>query len=465
MSNMNTELFELLAKKQMELQNEGVKDYLKDAGKQIGWKLGTAATAGAIALGGTMGYIDSHNSIQKAHDKAHTELSKKQSDSKMGKAVDVKVDTKNYSITYIDAHGNQLVKKGGDISKLANNPGNFKVDKKAFGPKNWKKFQDMGAIGYFKGKNSVFAVFPDEQTGLLAIKNWWSDSARSDWSIKKAIGIYAPHIENDTTNYLNFIKSHGFKGTEKLGNLSSSQVDKICSAINKMEGKKLPSETFIPAGPKLAQNTQKASINEMAYPQGWNIEKFKSIKSFNERLEYCKRWLTPIASGTGRFAFKIDEDKCLKLAKNQKGIAQNRHEANVYWNECGIGALCPIFDIDDNFLWIEMGLAKKITAKQFEAKTHIPFEIFKELIEYKFDTRFVSKTASELAKKGLELINNDEVACDFFNDFWDMIANNDMVWNEFTRLSSFGIYKDKVVVVDYGFSTEIRYEYYSRHAR
>ena len=65
---------------------------------------------------------------------------------------------------------------------------------------------------------------------------------------------------------------------------------------------------------------------EEEYPISWNVEEFSKLKSFNQRIQYCEKNLTRISSGSSRIAYKIDDTKVLKLAKNKKGIAQNNVE-------------------------------------------------------------------------------------------------------------------------------------------
>ena len=65
------------------------------------------------------------------------------------------------------------------------------------------------------------------------------------------------------------------------------------------------------------------------YPSSWNIEEFKSLRSFAERKRYCDANLQKIASGSGRIVYKVDNQKVLKLAKNKKGVAQNEIESEL----------------------------------------------------------------------------------------------------------------------------------------
>ena len=65
-----------------------------------------------------------------------------------------------------------------------------------------------------------------------------------------------------------------------------------------------------------------------AYPASFNMEEFKNMKSFNQRIQYCEQNLQRISSGSSRIVYRIDDEKVLKLAKNKKGLAQNEAEVD-----------------------------------------------------------------------------------------------------------------------------------------
>ena len=58
------------------------------------------------------------------------------------------------------------------------------------------------------------------------------------------------------------------------------------------------------------------------YPQSFNMDEFKILNKFTERVKYCDQHLKKISAGSGRIVYMIDNTKVLKLAKNQKGVAQ-----------------------------------------------------------------------------------------------------------------------------------------------
>lgn len=114
----------------------------------------------------------------------------------------------------------------------------------------------------------------------------------------------------------------------------------------------------------------KKKLNEQLmgedYPLDFNMDNFKTIKSFNDRIKYCQNTLKRIASGSSRIVYKIDDTKVLKLAKNRKGLAQNNVE--IDWGRIPSyeDILAHTFDFDNNSMWVEMELARKVKLEDFD---------------------------------------------------------------------------------------------------
>ena len=113
----------------------------------------------------------------------------------------------------------------------------------------------------------------------------------------------------------------------------------------------------------------KRLMQEMSYPTTFNMDEFKSLTSFQKRIEYCKQRLRRLGAGTSRIVYEIDEEKVLKLAKNGKGVAQNQEEiklgADYYANSCGCCA--EVYDYDDINWFVRKGFVlDKQEVKEYE---------------------------------------------------------------------------------------------------
>src|ERR1035437_4731413 len=104
-------------------------------------------------------------------------------------------------------------------------------------------------------------------------------------------------------------------------------------------------------------------LDEMAYPASFSMEDFKNLRNFSQRIKYCDQNLERMASGSGRVIYKIDNEKVLKLAKNNKGIAQNEVESEGYLQN--YGAVAKVFESYYDNSCVEMELAKRVSASIF----------------------------------------------------------------------------------------------------
>jgi hypothetical protein len=195
------------------------------------------------------------------------------------------------------------------------------------------------------------------------------------------------------------------------------------------------------------------------YPLSWNIEEFKKLKSFNKRIKYCEQNLQRISSGTSRIVYKIDETKVLKLAKNEKGIAQNNTEINFSEDYLWDMVVAKLFDHDEDGLWVEMELARKVTTSIWNNIVGIPIDIFRD------GTRFMEQQKGKTLYRLKEPERMEELyENDFTSTILDLIANYDVGSGDFGKLSTYGLVnrdgKDEIVIIDYGLTNEVYNSYY-----
>lgn len=213
------------------------------------------------------------------------------------------------------------------------------------------------------------------------------------------------------------------------------------------------------------------NINESVlvedYPEAFNMEYFKTLKSFKERIDYCERELTRISSGSSRIVYKIDDEKVLKLAKNKKGLAQNSTEIELGRDNQYSNALAEIYDYNENNLWVEMTLAMKAKVNDFKRLLGVSFEELGLYLEYYYNNSV--KHNNQLSKKFKGF--NDELYqsmwddSGFFYDLFSLISNYETPVGDFKRINSYGVVKEneeeRIVVIDYGLTGQVYDSYYS----
>lgn len=119
------------------------------------------------------------------------------------------------------------------------------------------------------------------------------------------------------------------------------------------------------------------------------MEEFKTIDSFSKREEYCNKHLIKINSGSSREVFKINEEVALKLAKNEKGIAQNKVECTI-WHEKYDNILARVYSYDEEGMYLEMELAKEIILKKVNTLFDFDFKLLKTYIRRKLNKQKIA---------------------------------------------------------------------------
>ena len=202
------------------------------------------------------------------------------------------------------------------------------------------------------------------------------------------------------------------------------------------------------------------------YPSSWNIETFKSLRSFAQRIKYCEEHLQRISSGSARIVYKVDDEKVLKLAKNKKGLAQNELEAEYSRYNDLSDILARTFDSADDNTWVEMELARKVTPAVFKQVTGFNWEDFKKAMEKQYYRTNPEKDRWGIADKKVipDELDQQMWEDEFVYPMLNLMANYDIPVGDLLRTSSYGVVKrdgqDAIVLIDYGLNNEVYDSYY-----
>ena len=104
-----------------------------------------------------------------------------------------------------------------------------------------------------------------------------------------------------------------------------------------------------------------------------NLEK---LETYTARKKYAEQNLEHLSSGSSRIVYLTPGKTIVKLAKNDKGIAQNKAESN---KEMKSKFLNEVLSHASNHAWMETHFLEKITAKQFEEMTGLKLMILEKL--------------------------------------------------------------------------------------
>lgn len=193
----------------------------------------------------------------------------------------------------------------------------------------------------------------------------------------------------------------------------------------------------------------------------FSFEKLSSISSYNARFQYCTKHLGKhIGKGSSRATFQLDDEKVLKLAWNEKGVAQNNEE----WNTYDGGVLPEVFDRDVNGLWLVSEFVLPARAKDFRHCFGLSFQEFCAFLcscaKYRFNWKFWLHLPEE---EWIDLLENN----DDLREFDDFIGNRGTsVVGDMLRMVNYGLAKRNgqasIVLLDSGLSEDVWKKYYAQ---
>lgn len=182
------------------------------------------------------------------------------------------------------------------------------------------------------------------------------------------------------------------------------------------------------------------------------INKLNNLDTFSDRKEYVENNLERISSGSSRIAYWLPEKKyVLKLASNEKGIAQNHAESSITEKSPFVNLVtdsCP------DGTWVIAPAVDKITEKEFEESIGISFKKFGEVLKY---------SLKELSnKKRTKPENYDKLSqLDIIKHLSYIAKKYKLIPGDLARISSFGLKENIPVLIDTGLTREIYDKYYA----
>lgn len=197
------------------------------------------------------------------------------------------------------------------------------------------------------------------------------------------------------------------------------------------------------------------------YPSTFDMDHFKTLKSFNERVKYCEENLKRISSGSARIVYMIDDTKVLKLAKNQKGLAQN--EVEIQWGQDSYfgSILAHTFMYHPNDLWVEMELARKVSKKDFQRLTDCTIDELNVYLRNFKEINNRRRPIFNIDPEVKEMLDENE----FVASIAEFMESIDAPAGDLGRLNSYGIVQrdgqDDIVLIDFGLTNDVYQTYYS----
>lgn len=209
-------------------------------------------------------------------------------------------------------------------------------------------------------------------------------------------------------------------------------------------------------------------LMEMPLPADWDKEELSSKSTFQKRLDYALERSKKVGMGSSRVAMIIPfegRDTILKIAKNGKGLGQNKAEVDVlsdgYYGKLDI--VIPLIDYDkdnDTPIWLQTELAQHVTEEVLGNKLgcNDAYELVQCAKYIIGENKWDERRSPKYMKEKLEQDGKSPEDIDRFLTYAGEIASlasADIILGDFSQAENWGLYKGNPVVIDLGFTRTV----------
>lgn len=181
------------------------------------------------------------------------------------------------------------------------------------------------------------------------------------------------------------------------------------------------------------------------------LKNLESLENYNSRKEYAEKNLEHLSSGSSRIVYLTPEKTILKLAKNDKGLAQNEAESN---SKMKSKFLNEVISHAKDHSWMETHYLDKISAKDFKEMTGLDFDDFGEAIRY--GLKNVSGNTDTEKPKGSDKVEKSEI----YKEMHRIGKEFKLMPGDLARISSWGTKDDRPVLIDAGLTKDVFAKFY-----
>lgn len=181
------------------------------------------------------------------------------------------------------------------------------------------------------------------------------------------------------------------------------------------------------------------------------LKNIEGLENYNSRKEYAEKNLKHLSSGSSRIVYSTSKYTIIKLAKNDKGIAQNKAECNPKMKS---KFLNEVIGHAANYSWMETHYLDKITAKEFNEMTGLDFDDFGESIRY--GLKNVSGNTDKEKPANFDKVSESEI----YKEMFRIGKEFKLMPGDLARISSWGTKDGRPVLIDAGLTKDVFSEYY-----
>lgn len=200
-------------------------------------------------------------------------------------------------------------------------------------------------------------------------------------------------------------------------------------------------------------------INE-AMMDGFSFDELKNM-SFTNKIKYCTQMCgKQIGGGSSRIVFQIDDQWVLKLARNQKGIAQNEEEYRIATDGYGTSLSVKVDQNrsdTDGYAWIVSEFVLPAKVQDFKKCYGIDW---KDVMYFARHIKYGDGIVEDIYEKYYD----NEDAMDLLNELHEYYANWNGAMGDCVRIVNWGLTNrngsPELVLLDTGASMDIINRFY-----
>lgn len=183
--------------------------------------------------------------------------------------------------------------------------------------------------------------------------------------------------------------------------------------------------------------------------QKFNMTRFKSLDNVHMLNVYASKFLSKLGQGSSRAAYQLTSRYVLKVAINEKGIAQNEAEEAVYTNPKTKPITSKVYASDDKNRWLVTDSVREFSdEKDFKNTAGIDWQTFIGQVKAAYKGKQVNAT-NDLVKATIATVKE-----------------NNLGIGDIQKIDHWGKTSDgRVVLLDYGYTHEVWDKHYSDSAK
>ena len=181
------------------------------------------------------------------------------------------------------------------------------------------------------------------------------------------------------------------------------------------------------------------------------LKNISNLETYTARKNYAEKNLKHLSSGSSRIVYLTPEKTIVKMAKNDKGIAQNKAEANPKMRS---KFLNEILGHAENYSWIETHYLDKISTKDFEKMTGLKFDDFGDSVRYALKN--VSGNSDLEKPSCFEKVEKSDI----YKEVKKVGQEFKLMPGDLARISSWGTKDGRPILIDAGLTAEVFADYY-----